>query len=161
MPQILSPNPAPPAEGYYVKRDTVVRTAGVANFNADFNLEENATVADETIVQKVFDQADRYVDSRAYDLGIVAAGTPPHFISTTDAIFAWLSDWASRWARAQGYLLRGTTGDPQNTAEGQMATMKEEAEKKIDELLKRKRYGTLGGNFVLAGTGRATLPVMV
>lgn len=150
------------ADGYYVSRETVLRTAGTDNFNAAFNLDPDSTVADEAIVQEVVDQADRFVDSRALVLGVAAAGTDPHYVETSDPIFGMLSDWASRWARAQGYLLRGTTGDAQATAEGQMQAMKDEAEKRIDELLKNKRWTVAGGiGFGLAATARAALPVLI
>jgi hypothetical protein len=68
------------AEGYYVKRAKTLRTAGTVNFNAAFNLDPTSLAADESIVQEVFDQADRFVDGRALVLGVTAAGTPPHFV---------------------------------------------------------------------------------
>jgi len=124
------------ADGYYVKRAKVIHTAGQDNFDLGFNLDTSATTADETIAQAIFDQGDRFVDSRALLAGISKA-TASHYLDTTNAIFDAISDWASRWARAQGYLLRGVTGNEDSAkAEGQMRDMRDEAEAKIDELLK-------------------------
>jgi hypothetical protein len=137
MPITLTPITTGAAEGYYVKRAKVVATAGQDNFDLGFNLDNTATVADEDIAQGVFDLGDRYVDSRCIVLGVAAdaGATAPHYLATTNAIFDMLGDWASRWARAQGYLLRGSRDDNSDKAEGQMAKMKDEAEKRIDELL--------------------------
>jgi hypothetical protein len=135
MPIELTPITQSGAEGYYWTREIVRLTAGDKNFNAAHNLDEDATVADEAVVQKLANLTDAFVDSRAQVLGVTAAGTPPHYIATTDPIFTILQYWASRWGRAQAHLIRGTTGDPQATAEGQMGAMKDEAEKRIDELL--------------------------
>lgn len=140
MPTYLPMPPAAAAstaEGYYVKRAKVIRTAGQDNFDLGFNLDNTATVADEAVAQGIFDLADRFVDSRCVVLGVArdAGATSPHYLAMTNALFDMLGDWASRWARAQGYLLRGSRESAEDKAEGQMAKMKEESEGRINELL--------------------------
>jgi hypothetical protein len=125
------------ADGYYVERAQVILTAGTDNFNQAFNLDNDSLVADEDVVQQVFDLGDQYVDSRALVLGVTAANAT-HYIADDDDVYTFLRYWASRWARAQGYLLRGTNRDATAEAQGQMQAMKEEAEERIDQLLGTK-----------------------
>ncbi len=142
------------AEGYYVKRERVLELAGQDNFDAEGNLDSNAIVADETVVQNIFDLGDRFVDSRAFILGVTkdSGATSPHYLATTNAAFDFISDWASRWARAQLYLIRGVTGSEDAAkAEGQMRDMRDEAETRIDELL----ILVLNGQIVDAGSDGA------
>lgn len=150
------------AEGYYAKRRQVLITAGTDNFNAAFNLDADSDIADETLVQEVLDLADQFVDDTAYELGVTKADDD-HYVLTTHEAYTGLSYWASRWARAQGYLIRGVVGGDQSTGpEGQMTAMKSEASEKIRALLLATRRGSYSVTMPgIAGSSRATAPLLV
>jgi hypothetical protein len=152
MPLDLTPINPVLTDGYYAKRAKVVLIANQAGFDKDFNLDPSANIADETLVQEILDQADRFVDSRAAFWGLPVGGSGGHYIATADLpLWGRLSDLASSWARARGHLLRGEQGEPraglftagQQGTDGQFTKMRKEAEKEIDELLRQRRDSSI------------------
>jgi hypothetical protein len=132
----LTPVPSGPSEGYFAKRATVLRVAGQANFDAQFNLNPDALVADETTVQAVLDDTDNWVRGRCYFYGVPKTDAV-NYVAADDELLGYLHEPASRRARARGYLMRGEVGGAggPNGAEGQMTAMRDQAEAEINDLL--------------------------
>jgi hypothetical protein len=129
MPQILSPNPAPPADGYYGKREKVEPDGGLVNFeiSADF---DNDGVVDEGALQVAFNDTDSFVDLVMADEG-VAPASDTHYVATTHRHFGAVSDAASERVRAKVYRMRGVTADGNTGPEGQMSEKLKRAEENI------------------------------
>jgi hypothetical protein len=150
MPIILTPNPED--SGYYAILRYMKVVSGGA-FDKEFNLAPNALGYDPDLAALVQGMADTMVDSIAYEVGLTPdeTATGNHFIAPDNQpIFGALQIWASRWARAQGHLIRGEDygGDADDEAlsggdntsgagsiEGKMTRMRREAESRIKSLL--------------------------
>lgn len=134
MPIELTPIISTAADGYYVKRPRVLNVAGTDTFNAIFNLDNTSLVADEAVVQGIFDDTDEYIDGKAREFGITPANSS-HYIAADDETFKFLKGPAAERARAKGALLRGVVDQSGNGPEGQMTTMLDRAELRIAEIL--------------------------
>lgn len=157
----------PPAAAYYATEELARNTAGRDNWEQEANLDGVLAGADPAVVALALANADTLIDGIAYEEGVTAAGTAPHYVATNDyPLFDNLRLWGSRWARADVRLLRGDqhgevadnlTGTaalmpPPIQGESPFEKMKREAERRIRSLLKFKASTQTGAGALGAGT---------
>jgi hypothetical protein len=167
MPIILYPDAGGTATAYYPTEELARNTAGRDAWEQEANLDGVLVGVDPAVVQLALDNADTLIDGIAYEEGVRAAGTPPHYVATDDyPLFDNLRLWGSRWARADIRLLRGDqrgevadnlTGTaalmpPPIQGESPFEKMKREAERRIRSLLKFKASVQSGSGEIGSGT---------